>query len=300
MLNGKRAASKGTTPGDGIVSLRPVERGDVPAIVRLLHREFAPYLSESRIEVLFRHHWRTSPPDWGWWLEAGGAPVGFLGTLNSERASAGVSVRVSNLSSWYVQPAYRTSGLRLLMAAVGRRDHILTALSPSAAAEGIYRKLGFSVISTGFYVLTPLHALGGLLPRVRVVTSPRAIEPLLDEEERRLLQDHLPYHCSHYLLQAGGRTCYMIAKRRLRHARPQFGVSELLYVGAVDLLLSHLDPVVRAVLAHDRVVAVALDEKVLAGRRIGGIRRARRQFARLPPGTLAPRDTLYSEMVLFD
>lgn len=288
-----------TAGANGDVRVRPVEERDIPALIAMLREEFAGEIPAQAYRRLFDYRWEEEIPDRGFILDAGGSPVGYLGTIYSERGSGDSRIRVCNLTSWYVRPEYRGPrfGLALLLAVMQRQDQVVTSLSPNQASGPIYRRFGFETLSTGFTVFHPRIALEGGRG-IRVVSRPDALAALLDGEPARLVRDHLPYGCSAVGVAGGGEKGMVIAKRRMTSGRYRLPLTEILHVTNPSLVRAALGPVCRTLLLRDRVVAVAADETIFGSETPPGWRRER---LRLFLGTgVAPEqlDSLYSEMVL--
>jgi hypothetical protein len=160
--------------------------------------------------------------------------------------------------------------------------------------------MGFKTLSSGFTIVSPGVALRRKAVGVHLVTDMQQIDDALDERNRQILRDHAAYPCSHYLIATGSEHSYVITKRRLRSRHPRLPVSEILFASDPALMCGHLAPLMRAILSRERSGALAIDEMVLGRDKVEGTWRPRERLFKSPPALVAPKDGLYSEMVLLD
>jgi hypothetical protein len=124
----------------------------------------------------------------------------------------------------------------MLKSLFDQRDCTFTCFSPSDRVVEILRFFNFQTWPMEKVIFTPASGLhfGSRGPPVEVVTSPPRIEALLDEEQRRIRRDHLPYRCGHLVLRSGDRTCYVVTVRRGRDVR---AFADVLHASDPGLLL---------------------------------------------------------------
>jgi hypothetical protein len=176
-------------------------------------------------------------------------------------------------------------------------------LSPNQNATPIYLKCGMRTISDGFelYPVTAACRGIGTLRAPNILTVPRAIRQNLPEAHQRILDDHLPYACRHYLVRDGLDVTYVVTKRRWRASFPQLPITEVLYVSDHTAFQRHFHYLVGRICVAERCVGMAVDRALLGGNvPKGGIFRARHRLGKGDDIELAARDSLYSEMVLLD
>jgi hypothetical protein len=272
--------------------------------VELLHRDFASYVPASTFRSLFQYAWKDDADSPAMVVEANGRIVGALGTLYSTRVDAdGTSYRVCAISSWFVLAEYRMLGLALLMRVLNQRGVTIISTSPNQTALPINLKAGMAKISEGFHLYPGWLGIGGLFraPHARMVTDRAVVRRHLPAVEQRIFDDHAPYRCGHYVFETGGSVAYVVTKRRTRVGFPRVPISEVLYVTPGTLLMQHFPRVVRGIALHERSVGVAFDGALL-GAEVpqGGRFRERIRVGKGPALAQAVRDSLYTEMVIFD
>src|SRR5665213_3933018 len=90
--------------------IREISESDVEAIADLLTRGFVHRPREYWMRGLRRQGARSLPPDvprYGYLLENDGVPVGCLLLIYSSKDIDGEPATCCNVSSWYVDPAFR-------------------------------------------------------------------------------------------------------------------------------------------------------------------------------------------------
>jgi hypothetical protein len=179
------------------IRCRQIGPQDLPAVIDLLVRGF-PTRSRAYWERgLARHGDRRLPdgvPRFGYLLESGGRPVGVLLVLASSGVTEGRPVTRCNLSSWYVEPEFRSFAAQLMSVAVRSKDVTYVNISASQHTWPMVEAFGFAPYCFGRFTAFPLlarRAPGG----VQVV----AIEPAGDPHgwphlpEFDLLRSHAGY-----------------------------------------------------------------------------------------------------------
>jgi hypothetical protein len=201
---------------------RRIEEADTEKIVDLLARGFArrrPRLFWER--VMARLATRAKPADaprYGHLLENGVAPVGAIlqifSTLHVGRGE-GTSTRC-NVSSWYVEPAFR--GYAPLLVAQASKQKDVTYLNISAAphTRAIVEALGYLRFSSGVFAALPcLSRRQGAA--ARVVGAGTAPQAACEAREHDLLADHADYGCmSVWCETAEGAYPFVFRERRVK------------------------------------------------------------------------------------
>lgn len=283
-------------------AVRSATPDDFESICRLLDDGFDDdRLSRRDWSQLFGYGWMAEKPSFGFVLSVGSQIVGFLGTIYSQRSLGGqASELVCNLTSWYVQPEYRGWGSFLLAAALRDKVTIYTSLTPGPETRAMLQRLGFATLEKQRYFL-PL--LNGRIVRRRGLEfehEPDKIRNFLDEANRRILDDHLPYNLLHLVVWEGGECTYLVLKRRIIRAwgPVRIPVSELLYCSDPKMLVRHFESIKLAVLVRQRAFVFIANERFVPAT-VRSVRKARFDRYRSPRNlALSHLDLLYSELVL--
>ncbi|MFE1601184.1 hypothetical protein [Methylobacterium sp. ID0610] len=175
---------------------RAIEEADLGAVLRLLRKGFADRSEAYWRTGLERHRARPLPagvPRYGFLLEHEGQAVGVLLTLYQQvEGPAGPHLRC-NLSSWYVEPAFRSLGVMLDGYAMRDKTTTYVNMSPAPHTLATHAVRGFRRICRGQFLVVPA------LSRPRAGQQVRACGPdalaLLPDAQARLARDHHSYGC---------------------------------------------------------------------------------------------------------
>ena len=155
-------------------------------------------------------------PRFGYVLENGGGIIaGVLLTISSRRGSE----ILSNVSSWYVRPAYRAHSALLVSMATKRRQVTYLNISPAPHTWRTLQATGWKPYNFGRSGVFALFATGG----GRVSRTIPA-----DLPEQKLLEDHRAWGCVSLVCELEGARVPFVFKRR-RLARPPLAMLELIY-----------------------------------------------------------------------
>ena len=283
-------------------TLRPITRADVDAVVTLLQGSHMASMPVARIRQIVLHDWPVDRPDYGLLLEAEGRVVGCILAVYSERTIRGRRERFCNVGTWFVEPAFRSHSLRLSWKLSELQGYTLTAFTPNPTSEALFRRSKYKLLTEGLHLYAPGQgARGTRLLGVRVTGDVDAIERELDERDRRILRDHRPFACRHFLLTARGESgyAYVVTKRWKVWRDGRIPVTELLHVSDPSLAIRCFERLKLGILLRDRSVFLGVDRRLLGEEAPVGRPLARRpRFFR--SDTLGPSDVddLYSEVVL--
>jgi hypothetical protein len=177
---------------------REILETDIDAVADLLTRGFVSRSREYWVRGLGRQATREIPagyPRFGYMLDCDGLPVGVLLLLYSSRADGAQTTIYCNLSSWYVEPAFRNYAPLLTKIAQKNKDVTYINISPARWTWPIIEAQGFEPYCSGMFFSIPA------LARVRsgmtvetVAPDARTIEGLSSSEAELLIR-HARYGC---------------------------------------------------------------------------------------------------------
>jgi hypothetical protein len=116
--------------------IREISENDVEAIADLLTRGFVHRPREYWLRGLRRQGMRLLPsevPRYGYLLENEGMPVGCLLLIYSSKIIDGEIATCCNVSSWYVDPAFRNYAALFASMTQKRKDVTYFNVTPAAA-----------------------------------------------------------------------------------------------------------------------------------------------------------------------
>lgn len=194
-------------PGSGRIEIREIGDLDINGLINLLACGFQ---SPTRYwELGFaRLRTRLVPPDmprYGYMLEGDGKPVGVILLISSLRRIGNRQELFSNLSSWYVEPGFRSYAALLFKRALANKQTTYLNVSAATHVQPILDAFGFRRYSEG-QVLSPL-ALARNAPNIRArIIGTNSIENSgLADDERQMLEIQRHYGCIAVCCKSDGR-----------------------------------------------------------------------------------------------
>lgn len=185
--NQSRAAAK--------VACRLIDTSDLSAIVDLLsegfpEREHAYW--ERGLDRLGRRPAVGNFPRFGYLLAIDGTIVGCLLLIVSQDEHG---VPRGNVSSWYVQPAYRSLASMLVSFVFRHKELTLINISPAPHTVPILEAQGYKRYVDGQVIAAPLLSTAGLRARVIEIGPDAKESGLLPDYEMALLVRHASWGC---------------------------------------------------------------------------------------------------------
>ncbi len=181
------------------IRCREISEADLDRVADLLTRGFAGRSRDYWMQGLKRQAARRDVPQgyprFGYMLDHEGAPVGVLLLLYTLRPNDGELAIHCNLSSWYVEPAFRNYAPMLTKIAQRHNEVTYFNISPATWTWPIIEAQGFRAYCKGLFFSFPLLSRPVRGMTVEIV-SPNATEieglPASDVE---LLARHAAYGC---------------------------------------------------------------------------------------------------------
>ena len=182
------------------IRCRQIGADDLSAVTALLTRGFAyrgAQFWQHALDQLTRHEPPAGLPKYGYLLEAGGAAVGAIlmicSTMPTGSTTGATVAPRCNLSSWYVDPAYRAYAPLLVSHALRHKE--VTYLNVSAAPHTwpIIEAQGFSRYSEGIFIALPALNRGG--GEVEIVDAKKQPASPYEPFEQDVLREHAEHGC---------------------------------------------------------------------------------------------------------
>ena len=282
-----------------MIRCREIGLADLGAIADLLARGFPIRSRDYWIDGLRRMSAREVPdgfPRFGYLLDHEGTAVGALLLIHIARDDDGCTSIRCNLSSWYVEPAFRSYAPMLTKVAQRHKDVTYVNIS---AAQWTWRAIeaqGFRRYCGGLFFSLPAvsRPLKGM--RVEVVRQDPLTVAGLSEAHVALLARHAAYGCLSLVCRAadGSAFPFVLQPMRIRRIAPLS--MQLIYCTDVADYVACAGAIGRFLLWRGRI-SVALDAN---GRMKGlvGLYRERRKYFK---GPHCPRlaDLSDSELVIY-
>lgn len=180
------------------VRCREITEADVDAVADLLTRGFVGRSRNYWIQGLRRQAFRPVPdgyPRFGYMLDNDGEPVGVLLLIYTTRKDGEETAIQCNLSSWYVEPAYRNYASLLTKIAQRHKHVTYLNISPAPRTWPIIETQGFRAYCRGLFFSVPALSRAPRWSKIEVISQhTKQIEGLSDEETE-LLTRHVRYNC---------------------------------------------------------------------------------------------------------
>jgi hypothetical protein len=200
---------------------REISEADLDSVADLLTKGFVGRSRDYWMQGLLRQSARDVPngyPRFGYLLDNGGTAVGVLLQIHTSGTDRGKAAIRCNLSSWYVDPAFRNYAS--LLTKIAQRHDEVTYLNISAATWTwpIIEAQGFRSYCSGLFFSIP--ALSHATPGMTVETAAPDVSTIegLSEAEVELLTRHAQYGCLSLVCRttAGGSFPFILLPMRIR------------------------------------------------------------------------------------
>jgi hypothetical protein len=232
---------------------RQIEQADIGDVATLLARGFPLHDRQfwlNALAELTRHEPPPGLPKYGYMLANDGEAVGALLMICSTVRNDGALTARCNLSSWYVEPAFRTYAPLLVSQALRHRNVTYLNVSPAPHTRPIIEAQGFSRYSDGIFVALP--ALRGLFggPNVAVFAADRDPDVAFDPFEREILLQHAAHGCLSLWCATSERAYPFVFRPRL--VRGIVPCAQLIYCNDVADFVRFAGPLGRTLARHGR------------------------------------------------
>ncbi len=285
------------------IRCREISEADIDAVADLLTHGFFGRSRDYWLQGLGRQAAREVPkgyPRFGYMLDNGGAVVGVLLLLYSSRGNSSEPSIFCNLSSWYVDPAFRNYAPLLTRIAQKNKEVTYLNISPATWTWPIIETQGFNAYCNGLFFSFP--ALSRVKPGMTVETvasDAQAVEGL-SRTELDLLTRHARYGCLSIVCRtpAGDVFPFILLPLRIRRGWIAPPAMQLIYCRAVAEYVQCAGAIGRALIGHGKI-SVLLDANASVPGLIGifSSARGRKYFKGPHPPRLA--DLTDTELVLY-
>jgi hypothetical protein len=234
-------------------------------------------------------------PKYGYLLESGDEPVGALLVICSAIGDGDKRAVRCNLSSWYVEPAYRTHASLLVTQALGHKDVTYTNVSAAPHTWPIIEAQGFSRYCDGIFVAVPM--LKDLFGRRGVCVRDGRESPAapFDPTERDILRHHAEQRCITLWCETAERAYPFVFRPRIvKRAMP---CAQLIYCSDVGDFVRFAGPIGRTLARRGKPLVIIDSNGAIPGL-LGTFRRG--SMAKYFKGPQRPRlgDLAYTEYVV--
>jgi hypothetical protein len=200
---------------------REICETDLDAVADLLTRGFVGRSREYWMQGLRRQAARQVPkgyPRFGYMLDNDGMPVGVLLLLYSSRIDRSETAIHCNLSSWYVDPAFRNYAPLLTKIAQRNKEVTYLNISPATWTWPIIEAQGFNSYCSGLFFSIPALSRVEAATTVETISSDTRTVDGLPDTEVELLTNHARYGCLSLVCRTpnGGAFPFVLIPMRIR------------------------------------------------------------------------------------
>jgi len=181
------------------IRCREISEADLDRVADLLTRGFVGRSRDYWMQGLKRQAARRDVPQgyprFGYMLDHEDAPVGVLLLLYTLRPCDGELAIHCNLSSWYVEPAFRNYATMLTRIAQRHKEVTYFNISPASWTWPIVEAQGFRAYCKGLFFSFPLLSRPVRGTTIEIVSSDTAEIEGLPAADVELLTRHAAYGC---------------------------------------------------------------------------------------------------------
>ena len=230
---------------------RQIEGSDIEAVASLLAGGFRTHDRRFWLEAfaqLRRHATPPGLPKYGYLLESDGRAVGAVLLICSLVRAGEMDAPRCNLSSWYVEPAFRAYAPMLVSQALRHKDVTYVNVSPARHTWPIIEAQGFSRYCDGIFVAVPM--LSGLFggAKVKVLDGTRKPAVGFDPRDLEMLLQHAALGCVSLWCATAERAYPFVVRRRF--VRGIVPCAQLIYCSDVADFVRFAGPIGRLLARH--------------------------------------------------
>jgi hypothetical protein len=246
---------------------RPICDNDLDQVIDCLVRGFPSRDRLYWVRALERLSSRRTVDDcprYGHILTTSGKIVGVVLEIFSRCRHGNVEGIRCNLSSWCVDPAYRSYAVKMAVSALSRADVTYTTISPDVRTWSAIEALGFRRFCNGQFLFAP--ALSPLRRRgaVHEYAEGSREAALLSPNERRLLREHAALGCQS-LICVDDNCAFPFVFVRRRMAKGLAPGRQLIYCRSIAELAQWAGSIGRLLLRQGAAVCVVDANGPIAG-----------------------------------
>jgi hypothetical protein len=226
---------------------RQIEEADLESVASLLAQGFPTRSRQfwlGAFAQLRRHAVPPGLPRYGYMLDSDGRAVGaVLLICTLVRGDRGDAPRC-NLSSWYVDPAFRAFAPMLVSRALRPKDVTFINVSPARHTWPILEAQGFSRICDGAFFAVPLLNgwFGGA--KIKVLDGRQKPQVCFDPRDQETLSAHAAHGCITFWCATAERAYPFVFRRRF--VRGFVPYAQLIYCSDVTDFVRCAGPLGRA------------------------------------------------------
>ena len=199
-------------------------------------------------------------PRFGYMLDNGGAAVGVLLLLYTSRTKGGETAIRCNVSSWYVDPAFRNYAPLLTKFAQKNKEVTYLNISPATWTWPIIETQGFDAYCSGLFFSVPALSRLKRGMTVEIIAPDASAIDGLPDTEAKLLTRHARYGCLSLVCRGpdGSPFPFVLLPMRIRRGWIAPPAMQLVYCRDIAEFVECAGAIGRALIRHGKI-SVFLD-----------------------------------------
>jgi hypothetical protein len=245
------------------IRCREITETDIDAVADLLTRGFYGRSRGYWMQGLRRQAERQVPsgyPRFGYMIDNNGMPAGVLLLIYSSRSDDAGTTVYCNLSSWYVDPAFRNYAPMLTKIAQKNKEVTYFNISPATWTWPIIETQGFSAYCTGLFFSLPTLSRVPAGMTVETITADTKAIAGLSTGDVELLTRHARYGCLTLVCRtaSGEAMPFILVPMRIRRGWIAPPAMQLIYCRDTAEFVQCAGAIGRRLLRHGKI-SVLLD-----------------------------------------
>jgi hypothetical protein len=224
---------------------RQIADTDVPQVVDLLTRGFGADRSREFWKNVFACLSKRSVPvgfpRFGFIIESDGKPVGVLIMIFSTMREGNTIKTRCNVSSWYVEPEFRSYAPMLVSQALKYKQTTVFNVSAALHTRPMAEIQGYTLSSNGVFAAIPTLSRAPVARPIRVVDAHVQPDVPFDLYDRDLLLEHADYGCTSLWCVTPERAHPFVF--RTRRVKMILACAQLVYCRSLDDFVSFARPI---------------------------------------------------------
>lgn len=268
-----------------MLNIRPYFPDDYLKLLPFLQK-FDPSISNHTWNKLLGYEWENKLGYKGMLLENNDEIVGFLCYILSTKEISGIELTYCNISSWVVNPEFRSKSLKLMAGLFKLKNLVLINLSPHENILSIFQALRFETLAEYEYRINPFKLQYALLKNKtrHPVTCQEITKQTAHTNHaiKKMIQEHRQYSNVHFyelgIFKNGQQQTCILAfnqkkaavegmKNKLKEMPYQLLNKtmqvELLYCSSPELLIDNFSEMMQQLISKTQARSINISEHFL-------------------------------------
>jgi hypothetical protein len=248
------------------VRTRLITNSDFETVADLLSRGFRRRSRQYWLQAfhrLSRHFAPAGCPKYGYLIEGDGVPVGVILLIFSEIQGGSTCKIRCNVSSWYVDSAYKSYATLLISQALKNKDVTYVNISPAPHVQRIVQAQGFTQYCNGQFVAFPALSQARSDSEGTVLGADANPNVPFESFERDLLLTHAEFGCISLWCRTADRAYPFVFLPRI--VKGFIPCAQLIYCPAVEDFVRFSKTIGRFLLLRGRPLVIVDSNGPIAG-----------------------------------